>query len=71
MAGPFVFDVVAITRVVAKNVLDSHPEIKLDSTTLTTCLEEFMKELMERPEDLIIEKATEKAIAFLKEVRIM
>jgi len=26
---------------------------------------------MERPEDLIIEKATEKAIAFLKEVRIM
>jgi len=42
VTGPFVFDVVVIARAVAKNVLDSHPEIKLDSTTLATCLEEFI-----------------------------
>lgn len=71
MAGPIILNKETLTKAVVKKILDAHPEIELSSETLKECLGDFMEEVMERPEDLIVEAAAEKAVAFLKEVRVL
>jgi len=71
VAGPITLNKEAFTRAVVKKILDTHPETNLDSKTLGECLGDFIEEVIERPEDLLIEAAAEKAIVFLKEVKLI